>query len=291
MATIMLFYKLYNPDLSTCSNTGYPNDCESNPDVDCIRGEKTFLFRIIFTFVPNILVFAIVFVSLILLVLAVWKQDKAMSRYSKRWGQQRNNRNTKIAFRKACLYIVSYLITAVPITVILFMDNLIGGANVPFGWVLATNITLPLQGFLNAVAYSSLFGKMSPIADNSVRSLSTLARRVSDLAGSMKRGASNHPDSNVLTIEKSCKETGAGHDRRHDLHEEPLDEEACFDTPRNNDSGDSSRSSDNLPDGLPLRSLSGHDSSADLRGSESGNGSATGSSTESIHEDTEPSFI
>jgi len=87
--------------------------------------------------------FTAIFVCMTRLILTVWKQDRRVSRYSMRWNH-RHTRNTKLSFIRACLYIGSYLLTAVPVTTLLVMDDTIGGAYIPFGWVLLANMTMPM---------------------------------------------------------------------------------------------------------------------------------------------------
>lgn len=147
-----LFLGMYNHAGSyTCFIAPYPIDCETNPEVDCIRGQGGWEYWDAYWamgFICNLVI--ITFVSL--LIYSVFKQERKTDRYLSK-GQEKRRVNTIKTAWQGIRYIGAF--TMAYLTLYIFMGYRFVDPNrmPPTALVYMNIILTPLLGFFNSFVY------------------------------------------------------------------------------------------------------------------------------------------
>lgn len=153
-ALASLFLDLYNPPaLATgCYLASYPVGCQSDPAVECTRGQNAILYTFLFAGLIVFPSFVIVLFSMALLVWMVRRNSVYMQR---RYSDFRNqNVSASADFRlaqtvtQALLYITAFVMSTIWSGVILILAQ--GKSTATYlSLTLLAQIFFPLQGFMN----------------------------------------------------------------------------------------------------------------------------------------------
>jgi len=115
----------------------YPTDCTRDPDVECTSHIHSGIFRFTFGFLPIILSFIAIVVSMFMIYATVYNLNLLAER--------------KQAAIQALSFIGAYLLTwTLPFTNLILLSTI---GRVPFSTNLLQAILLPMQGFFNAMVY------------------------------------------------------------------------------------------------------------------------------------------
>jgi len=143
-------FGLFNPVGAFCWIAGYPLGCLQDENVTCLRGESTFLFRPLATFLPAALSFVTIIATMSSLCLFVFKQDTRVA--SLRPEARGSYLQTKSVFVQSCRYVGAYLFVWLPSMVYTIVSSRNDYRN--FGFEFFVFLVFPLQGVLNAIIYS-----------------------------------------------------------------------------------------------------------------------------------------
>lgn len=156
LSSEIISFCIYNIALFNCFLQEIPQDCEDDPDVDCVRGNKALKAQIaVFSYVLLGNVAVILFICL--LVYVVYKQEKKTDRYLSN-GQATNRKNTMNTAWQGVRYSSAYFVTYL-ISYVLLGYDIIGesGKNLTEAGVYTIEyfyvILTPLMGFFNAGVY------------------------------------------------------------------------------------------------------------------------------------------
>lgn len=152
MATAIMCWRLglFNPTGTFCWIAAYPLGCLDDDDVTCLRGESTFLFRILTTAVPVVLSFVTIIVTMSSLCIFVFKQETRIT--SLRAEDRGNYEQTKTVFVQACRYAGAYLFVWVPPIAYTVAASRYQYQEFEFAFI--AFLVFPLQGVFNAIIYS-----------------------------------------------------------------------------------------------------------------------------------------
>jgi len=148
-----LVYEMINPMAvlpGWCWFNDYPSECLEDDDVECLRGKTVppvaFLAAGPLMFV---LIFAVIAVSMILIVLKVRETERRIQRYAGQSDQ--NYERTKEVGRQAILYIASFLLTYFPIGGSQVTHN--SSISVKFLFAFLVKTLSSMQGLFNAIVF------------------------------------------------------------------------------------------------------------------------------------------
>jgi len=154
-AVLLLTQKLYNPRIFMCSTQSYPIGCDTgSTPASCLRGYNARWYALFLIEVPIIIGTVFIISSMIAIYLSVRELDRRMSRFRLASDAQEQYASSKRVFRRACQYVAAYCITWIPV-MIGTVIHVTSGSEGSFGFSLAVIISMPLQGFINAIVYSS----------------------------------------------------------------------------------------------------------------------------------------
>ena len=155
-AILIWTQKLYNPIIFMCSIQSYPTDCnkELSPESSCIRGYNARWYAILLVEIPIAIGTVFIISSMIAIYLSVREQDRRMSRFQLSTDAQNQYASSKRVYRRACQYVAAYCITLIP-GMIATILNVNSGLEGNFAVSIVVIISLPLQGFINAIVYSN----------------------------------------------------------------------------------------------------------------------------------------
>lgn len=165
-AIVCLQQDIFNPVTSFCWISGYPLGCVENADVDCLRGQKTKMFRIMSSVVPIAISLVTILVSMSMLFLFVYQQEMRL---------QRGNEHSQQVFCQACRYVAVYLFIWTPTSILTTLTTRYNYAG--FSGLVTVSMVVPLQGIFNAIIYSKARVSISYFISSFVRAISRLCCR------------------------------------------------------------------------------------------------------------------
>ena len=165
----LLSTQSFNTSGTICYIASYPRFCDTDPSMDCIRGEHAAKFMLYFNGLPLIGIFFVIVFCMSLIILTARRREQALNRYNTMTqGEGRSSENIglegqefrpdtqarsrfRVLFIQCSFYVSAYFFTW--IFAISFRLNLLatGEVNYPL-WIL-TQILSPMQGILNFVVY------------------------------------------------------------------------------------------------------------------------------------------
>ena len=175
MHTIALVYPLvmgvtglirtnYNPlyiSSGWCMANDLPDQCSRNDKVDCVRGGDSGLFALFSTYFPAAPSYAIIIVSMVLIVFNVRRVEKRIiDRYHRYNAAERQKKQTlRDTFIQAALYIGTFFLTYIGQAIIVALQSTHMGDHIEedpqlyFVMAVINKTFLPLGGFWNCLIY------------------------------------------------------------------------------------------------------------------------------------------
>lgn len=152
MITAILIWNngLFNPGVTFCWIARYPLGCSQDGEVECVRGESTFITRWLAVAAPLAVSFITIIITMALLCLFVYQQDARIAAF--RPEDQRNYECSRKVFWRACRYVGAYLLVWLP--TIAYVVNSSSFGYDGFEFALFVFLIVPLQGALNAMIFS-----------------------------------------------------------------------------------------------------------------------------------------
>lgn len=209
----------FNPTPTVCWVSDFPRGCKGD---ECIRGKNYRKLRSLGLVLPIGVCIIVIIVSMCMLYAAVRKVERASAAYSKRWTREErpSGGQSRIVFKKALLYIVSFAVVWTPVVFQVIIGKvIIDDPLVSYISLIIVHIFGPLQGIINFL----IFRRKNPVSHavsavaSSVRRLS-IQRRVSSITSSLKaRHSSRHSSTKSNSIIKD------------DIHDINLDDDLKVD--------------------------------------------------------------
>lgn len=142
---------LYNPIGWTCWIAEVPRGCDRDPNVECERGDNSYIYRWAFFHAELWATFVLVIVMMIAMYKSVRDREKKSRRYSVNQQQQSSSSQARRVAKQALLYVLAYCITWIfPMTT--WLTQLVQGKTyTPI--LMLQAFFVPLQGFFNAFIY------------------------------------------------------------------------------------------------------------------------------------------
>ena len=192
---------VYNPGIFGCYFQGYPSGCLKIGAPKCIRGQQTRIYMFFMIICPILLAFIFISTAMTLIYLTVYHQDRRMSRYQ--YGASDSNRITKQTFWMACQYVGAFCVSFVPIA-LMYVALIISDGDAPIFFIRFWQALFsPLQGFLNALAYSNdLRGHLHSVGQTVAYGLRNMRESISQ--NLIESGVERN--NNDVTAEKERKE-------------------------------------------------------------------------------------
>ena len=164
LAIVGVVTENFNPNAGGCSLTKYPPGCDSDPDVECLRGEDIDLVIYIIGFTQIFLYF--IYPPSVMIAMWCWlrnMQQKMDHRGSTGMQQVRDAARKEMMRSIAIqlsLYLSCFWITFMPTLLVFLLQTLIG--EMFYGLQIFANCVFAFQGFIFVVEYFLLqryFGK------------------------------------------------------------------------------------------------------------------------------------
>jgi hypothetical protein len=138
-----------------CYTQSYPIGCDTgSTPASCLRGYNARWYALFLIEVPIAIGTVFIIYSMIAIYLSVREQDLRMSRFRLGSEAQEQYASSKRVFRRACQYVAAYCITWIPV-MIGTVIHVTSGSEGSFVFSIVVIISMPLQGFINAIVYSS----------------------------------------------------------------------------------------------------------------------------------------
>jgi len=122
----------FNPTLKWCFIQSYPINCEQYEEFECIHGENSSSYFVIFIVLPICCAFAVIAYCMTSLYRHVRSVDKALEEHIVTRGESRRNNcpsdRSKKVFRIACLYVGVFVLIWAP-TLVNFLSHCVSFAN------------------------------------------------------------------------------------------------------------------------------------------------------------------
>lgn len=134
---------------TNCRLTPSPINCETDPNIECERGEEIVVYGGIFTLITMVMINICLICTMSMLYWTVLQLERRMDRYT--LDERANRIQSKILGVHGLLYVLAFYLAWLPplITVILGLSGVVPSQ----GLKLITATTTPLQGFYNALVY------------------------------------------------------------------------------------------------------------------------------------------
>lgn len=206
----------FNPTPTVCWVSDFPRGCKGD---ECIRGENYRKLRSIGLVLPIGLCIIVITVSMCMLYASVRKVERASAAYSKRWAREErpSGGQSRIVFKKALLYIVSFAVVWTPVAFQVIIGKvIIDDPLVSYISLMIVHIFGPLQGIINFLIFrrKNLVSDAVSAVASSVRRLS-IRRRVSSMSSSLKVRHSS-TKSNSIVKDDMKVDDGVRHDMKLD---------------------------------------------------------------------------
>jgi hypothetical protein len=194
----------FNPSVGNhgwCGLVDAPYNCSFHDDMDCDRGENYIIITYILLF-SAIVGWVSIIVDMILIVMKVRATEKRLVRYS--IGESNDSfKRTRQTGIQALLYIGSYFITFI-FLMIFSLPFPFSNPTVVFALACLIKITLPMQGFWNALIYMRPYYQTYSKQKKERRFQKKIQQASPDLAAKNNTIGSTCP----LSMESSDKATG-----------------------------------------------------------------------------------
>ena len=153
LAILCQVFDLYNPTAFFCYVVTYPIGCDHYDDVDCRRGDNTWMWRSIAQIVPFGVCFFTIIYCMVNLYLFVRETERNVSRYSSAW-VERKARDSRLAWKQAAQYIGVFLAVWAPVLLVALCEDL--GQKIPITIWIIDALMIPIVGLFNAIVYSRM---------------------------------------------------------------------------------------------------------------------------------------
>ena len=165
---VLLATQSFNTAGTICMIAPYPRNCNTDPNLDCIRGKQADKFFWYLNIYPIVLFFITVMYCMIRVYWSVWQQERRMQQYDTVYQIQRRSagvnglgtdtssrlrpesRNERVAMTQCFLYVMAFFMSWIPggfYRVVLTFDK-----NIFSLWVI-TQFFSPLQGVFNFLVF------------------------------------------------------------------------------------------------------------------------------------------